>query len=820
MDIIQTNSSHCGSGKTHDAMTAACNGITENRKTCIAVPSRRLAKQVKRDAEYWFPDQTARIACFVSNPRRGETAISRITKYLMEHDGRGGLLIVTHAALQMITHWRNKGQWHLAADEELTSECHIPIKLKRPETRAALCNLFHVHRWDDVYSVLEAVDHGKITDIRDTLYDDQIDEMFAPLTMRLLPFSCWNLYVKTAQWQDFLAGKINRFDVHGLLHPQLLDGFASVKVMAANIEDTLMAAYWRKIGRNMLRLTPKPVTPVGDRVTIGYLPVPKWSKRLRDTVVNEESGVTVGDMYARLCADEARKHDPNTGNHLYITNLDNTDVEFRGIALPAIPHGMNDYENATVCAIFTALNRQPAHEAFLRHMLGISEREIRRATIAQVAYQAATRGIIRKKGNTRKFLLLVPDQSMAEDYADIPHFQGCQMRPLITPYELPKVQPKSPGRPSTYATDEARDEARRQQARDRKRLQRFRFKMSRKNTNSISDPRDMESDDISSLLDRLHIWARDDLDGIATIRPETNGIGGFALSNWQHRGDKDGIGCDPFITTDLFATRLRHWQGWEYTTKHKVPMFSPTLFEADLSSDHNRGKENALVCRGIILDVEHSCIRPDEWPALLPELQMVVYSSFGHTDGEPRYRVCIPSTHYVSPFVHEMLGRMIEQRLVRMGYGDQGSPRPHGLDTGKFERTSLFYRPSHRPEMFLSTHLDGDRSPLNPYEWLDTCPQEVWMNNIHVEVIRSDAAPAQPIYSNGGGLVQYGLKRWRETGPRPGGHRKFWYLAKCLYDGGLDRATIEQHLWREKDIAHDPAEREAEIPAILKGFFG
>ena len=130
-----------------------------------------------------------------------------------------------------------------------------------------------------------------------------------------------------------------------------------------------------------------------------------------------------------------QKHDPNTGNHLYITNLDNTDVEFSGMALPAIPHGMNDYQHATVCAIFSALNRQPAHEAFLRHMLGITEREIRRATIAQVAYQAACRGIIRKKGSTGKFLLLVPDQSIAEDCADIPHFQGCRMEPLITPYE-------------------------------------------------------------------------------------------------------------------------------------------------------------------------------------------------------------------------------------------------------------------------------------------------------------------------------------------------------------------------------------------------
>jgi hypothetical protein len=650
--------------------------------------------------------------------------------------------------------------------------------------------------------------------------------MFAPLTMRLLPSSCWNLFVRTAQWQQFVTGESNRFDVHGLLHPQLLDGFASVKVMAANIEDTLMAAYWRKVGRNMLRVAPKPVTPIGDRLTIKYLPVPKWSKRFRDMVVCEEDGTNVGEMYAQLCAEEARKHDPNAGNHLFITNLDNTDVEFGGMALPPIPHGMNDCQHATVCAIFSALNRQPAHEAFLRHMLGITEREIRRATVAQVAYQAACRGIIRRADSDGRFLLLLPDQATADDCAAIPHFQGCRMEPLIKPHDLPQMQPKSPGRPSIYGSQEERKVAKREQ--DRLAQQRTRWRVSEKTlkVDSLSSDMRVESNNLSSLVHRLHIWARDDLDGIATIQPETNGVGGFALSHWQHYGDNVGLGFDAFMPTEVLATKLRQWQGREYAKKKKVPMFSPTIFNADLSEDHNRGKENAALCRGIILDVEHSCIRPDEWPVLLPELQMILYSSFGHTDKEPRFRICIPSTHYVSPFVHEMLGRMIEHRLVQMGYGDQRSPKPHGLDTGKFERTSLFFRPSHRPEMFLVSHLDGYRSPLNPYAWLDSCPQEVWMDNIHVEVIADDTSrvidplPAKPIYPNGGGLVQYGLDRWRETGPLPGGHRKFWYLAKCLYDGGLDRPSIEEHLKREKDIAHSPAEREAEILAILDGFFG
>ena len=92
-------------------------------------------------------------------------------------------------------------------------------------------------------------------------------------------------------------------------------------------------------------------------------------------MVDEESGVSVGEMYAQLCAEEARKHDSTTGNHLYITNLDNTDVEFSGVGLPAIPHGMNDYEDATVCAIFTAPNPRssPKRSVPPSSMLGISE---------------------------------------------------------------------------------------------------------------------------------------------------------------------------------------------------------------------------------------------------------------------------------------------------------------------------------------------------------------------------------------------------------------------------------------------------------------
>ena len=76
------------------------------------------------------------------------------------------------------------------------------------------------------------------------------------------------------------------------------------------------------------------------------------------------------------------------------------------------------------------------------------------------------------------------------------------MRPLIIRYELRKVQPNHRG---PHHMPRMKRQTR--SGTSRKKLQRFRFKMSRKSTNSISDPRDMEFDDIASLLHRLHIWA-------------------------------------------------------------------------------------------------------------------------------------------------------------------------------------------------------------------------------------------------------------------------------------------------------------------------
>jgi hypothetical protein len=804
MDIIQTNSSHCGSGKTFDATTAACHGITQGKKTSIAVPSRRLARQVKRDARRRFPQLKAHIACFVSDPKKGETAISRITKYLLERQGgQGDLLIITHAALQMISHWQDKGQWHLFVDEEITSECHIPVKLKRPETRAALCDLFRIHRWDDHYSVLEAVDHGKLMDIRDNLYDDQIDEMFAPLTMRLLPSSSWDLFVRTTQWEEFFAGKSNRFDVHGLLHPQLLDGFASVRVMAANVDDTLMAAYWREIGRNMLRVTPKPVTPIGYRLTIKYLPVPKWSKRLRDMVVCEEDGTTVGEMYAQLCAEEARKHDPNTGNHLYITNLDNTDVEFGGVALPTIPHGMNDYENATVCAIFTALNRQPAHEAFLCHMLGITEREIRRATVAQVAYQAACRGNIRNKDTDGRFLLLLPDQAMMEDCARIPHFEGCQQEPLITPHNLPDIAIKKSGRPVEYDTDEARKLAQQQLARQRKRRQRWREKMSREITNSISVYRDALPPN--------------------TPIPDAANLGGFWISHWDSRAaswrpdelwevtfDRHFAGQN-YYTTQAFFDYLHTCATTKaYASKKDNCMICPAAFNLALDMEHGHSYSNIVTVMGVLLDLDHTDATPDDIANVLAPFTLAIYSSWSNAPDDHAYRVAIPT---ITPMTIESYRAML--LMLRQRFEDHGfvrrteNGRKHGIDQNALNAARLYYLPCIRPDGFFRAYRPEGEA-IDPLKMIEGCPTEVIDLMTYEpqpppdQVERTQEYKDRHIHA----AVQYFRDHGRVRGE---GHRQIYHLYRWLTEIGCSNTEAADVMYAETPFTHNERERNQDV---------
>ena len=224
-----------------------------------------------------------------------------------------------------------------------------------------------------------------------------------------------------------------------------------------------------------------------------------------------------------------------------------------------------------------------------------------------------------------------------------------------------------------------------------------------------------------------------------------------------------------------------------------------------------------MIVRGLVLDIEHSAILPEEFSVIFGALQMICYSSFNHTDDRPRYRICIPTTHFVTPQINEVICWTIAYKLSKLGYDDKGSERPHGLDTGKFEGTSMFHRPSYRPGMFLTEHL-ADRQPLNPYHWIDQASPEAWLAAKMVEEVPRIVEKPMAIDNSAerkAVRIAGALKLFRITGYEEGkGRTKLYGLYKSLIDIGCSDYEASTIMHQETPLMHDPSERAGEVKRL------
>ena len=76
-------------------------------------------------------------------------------------------------------------------------------------------------------------------------------------------------------------------------------------------------------------------------------------------------------------------------------------------------------------------------------------------------------------------------------------------------------------------------------------------------------------------------------------------------------------------------------------SKKDIYLFSPAIFDPNKSTEKNRGKENILYLRHVVLDFENGELQPETLPKLFPDLQMVVTNTFRHTRDKPRFRAVL-----------------------------------------------------------------------------------------------------------------------------------------------------------------------------------
>ena len=811
-----------GSGKTTLAMKHAINHPTTN--FFIALPSIQAIEE-KADELYDLLDAAGLkrpVKAFYSRPGQEMSVVEQIARHI-EATPRdaGSIIFITHRAFTMMPHWWNADRWHGIIDEIPCISYSFSEPL--PDNRHLLLDKLHMSPLpdNDQYSVVDASDVEDVKRISINRGNDKVSSIFQDLCEKLVPSSPWQVFWETEQIEDFRQGKICKPTIHALMHPSKFAGFASMTIMGADLMDSIFYHYYKRLGvdfrenRQISAMVERhcasqgkrhDVHNSGDRLTIFRLTDRPWSKSLRKMLVEyQDREYPVMELY-RKAINERTKGTPK----LWIANNDVPNAFIDGTRLTGSPQCFNQFQDYHCCVMLSALQADDTHRIFLQEMTGMTARQIRRAISSQIAYQALGRGSIRKLRSDDPYLFICPDKDTSDDIEA--KYPGCKTEFLLGYDPVPARKPAAGGRPPKYTTHGERKAAKLEQnclaARE------YRVRKNYLLEGVISHANDDTS--IRGVSSRIHDMAVSNLDAMATLRPETNGIGGFALSHWRHVGDKTGIGYDTFVPAAMFLGMLRRWQGSTYTEKKQVPMYSPTLFDPELHPIKNRGKENAVIVRGLVLDIEHSAISPEEFSVIFGDLQMICYSSFNHTDDRPRYRICIPTTHFVTPQINEVICWTIAYKLSKLDYGDKGSERPHGLDTGKFEGTSMFHRPSSRPEMFLTAHLT-DRQPLNSYHWIDQAPPGAWFDAKMVEEVPRVVEPIAIDNSaeRKAARIAGAVKHFRVTGYEKGrGRTKLYGLYKSLVDIGCSDYEASMIMHQETPLMHDPSERAGEVTRL------
>ena len=103
-------------------------------------------------------------------------------------------------------------------------------------------------------------------------------------------------------------------------------------------------------------------------------------------------------------------------------------------------------------------------------------------------------------------------------------------------------------------------------------------------------------------------------------------------------------------------------------SKNDSYLFSPAIFDPNKSTEENRGKENILYLRHVVLDFENGELQPETLPKLFPDLQMVVTNTYRHTHDKPRFRAVLFTDEPMSPETYDLIYNFVADKLVEAGY--------------------------------------------------------------------------------------------------------------------------------------------------------
>lgn len=825
--MFYTDSTPTGGGKTYHQLKRAAKALMAGNTIVFCQPSHKLIHQSYADLMRLLPKEhhhkVERILYERDHP--DGSVVKRIVNFVNqpnpERDGR--ILFITHAALMLLSHFPQANRWSLIMDE-LPLKTATSIRLKLRDHRHLLHDFFEMSDGGGDYLTLEASNYAELERRLEYARDDDIHRYFSEL-YTYLRSPHYDVFADKAHWQKFDSKQIHNIEFHVMLDPGLFTQFRDVTFLSANFDESILAHYFRRLGHEFTTIQNREVrynSHDGDRATIYWFSETNWSKAKRQKVIEWRGQKrSIGDIFKKLARDAiARDKEKNYGTPLWIANNDITDWHYvDGERLETISHGINSHTDKRAVIFLSALNASKAHVKFLRDMTHMTDRQLKKARVSQIVYQAFGRCNIRDPESDKPVALVVPDREVAEDLKT--YYPNAIIKWLLLEDKasLDAEHLASLDRLTTALSAASAQAARQRRGRpakgdspmtsaERKRLQREKQKICHeinvKGNSFVTCDIPQESPlPISgyppTCPEHLYITSNPQEVFIAQESLTANygtplSHGGFYLAEWAKQNTKTYNG-QRFYDFDSFVELMQKWQTVEFAKKDDAMLLSPAHYIDPKAGHLNSNIDYSF---GLFMDFDAAKITPDEVAHAFPTLTMVAVSSYSNAPGNLRYRICIPTTTPMTPEASHTILTILAHRI--------GGKRV-GLDTGKRAPSSLFRVPSKRPHMFFTAYTEN-RKPLDPLEWLKNIPEELLPKPYEPREIPDEVDNEK---------VRYALEQWHIDGSVPHqGNMAFYNLTVDLIAAGLDDIEVKLILQQQASFHRHPQERYGEIDRAIK----
>lgn len=424
--IIEMLSLPAGCGKTYISVEEIAFQLkTSNKRFLIPLPTIEFAEE-------WIKNLTKLNVSFIetinSNTKQNsdnvckniEAAILRCN----QEDSDCRVIIISHNALCLSNFGSIVNGWTVIIDESLTTHEFHGFNIAVSKTN-----------FDLAISKEEIGDYYYITksEIKDaTKHDDYVKGKHDQLN-KLKNYDCFikkDVYERILAKTDMEKEEKNNITMLALLRPDFLYDFESVKILAANFEDSMLYEHWSNNHDvkfiNDVKLLAKITRPKehtnGHLLTIKYFDIPLFSKNLAEKKL--KNGKTVCQHMLDVMFDIL------DNNFCYAVNegFKHTKPLSQKIEkMPVKSMGQNKFAKYSKIGYLVQLNLDKTKLSMLEDF-SLSNDAVWRAINGENSYQTITRISIRNPAILKPALAVVADQKQA--FFNAEKFPGCNLEPI------------------------------------------------------------------------------------------------------------------------------------------------------------------------------------------------------------------------------------------------------------------------------------------------------------------------------------------------------------------------------------------------------